>query len=733
MKRSNFIYSICLMVLIFFSGNIAIAQKDIKLKDIWSSPVFYPKMVGGFHSMKDGNTYSVLEYGNINIYSYKTGKLIKTLAKSKKLGINISSYNFSQDETKILIPTETEKIYRRSSKSYYFVYDINKSELSTLASKSKNKQSLATFSPDGNKVAYTRDNNIFVTDLNTFKETQITKDGKINSIINGGTDWVYEEEFAITQGFEWSPNGDKIAYMRFDETDVPQFTLQYFGNLYPQNYNYKYPKAGEKNSIVEIYVYDLKTKENKKMDTGSETDIYLPRFQWTKNNDILSIQRLNRLQNKFDILLANSTTGKTNTLYSEENKYYVEITDNVTYLPNGKNFILTSEKDGFNHLYLYDMKGEEIRQLTKGNWDVISVDGYDAKRKSIFYQSAESSPLNRDIYSVNLKGKRTKLSSRKGTNKAQFSTTFNYYFNSWSDANTPFVYSINKYNGKEVRILEDNKQLIDNLKKFNLSKKEFFTIKDPSYKLPSGKEVELNAYSIKPSNFDENKKYPALLFVYGGPGSQQVTNAWGWNNYFWFQMLAEKGIIVYCIDNRGTGARGEEFKKMTYKELGKFEIEDQIVAAKQLAKLNYIDENHIAMFGWSFGGFMSTLAITKGSDIFSTAIAVAPVTNWRQYDNIYTERFMRTPQENPSGYDENSPINHVSKLKGDYLLIHGSADDNVHYQNALDLITALVDADKDFDLMVYPNKDHGIYGGNTRKHLYRKMTNFLLKSFKNKN
>lgn len=732
MKKLNLCTFISVLIFILSFSTQTQAQKDINLRDIWASYEFYPHMVGGFHSMNDGNTYSILERGKLNVYSYKTGKLVRTVVSSSDLvpegakrPLMLSSYFFSPNEDKILIPTETEAIYRRSSKSVFYVYDIASKKLDLL---SEGMQRLATFSPDGKSVAFVRENNIFVKDLKSNEEKQITTDGKFNHIINGTTDWVYEEEFAITQGFSWSPEGDKIAFMKFDESNVREFNMQYFGDLYPEDYRYKYPKAGEDNSIVEIYVYDLKSAKTTKMDTGKETDIYLPRFQWTQDNNVLSIQRLNRLQNDFDILLANATDGSTKVLYNEKNKYYIDIFDNLRFLPGGKQFILSSEKDGYNHIYLYGMDGKEIKQLTKGKWDVTEVLGYDIKRKLVFYQSAETSPLNRDIYSVSLKGKKKKLSSREGTNNAQFSANFNYYFNTWSDANTPFTYTINRYNGKEVRVLEKNEKLIERMKKFNLTPKEFITVSDPSYKLPNGEQVDLNGFRILPPNFDKSKKYPALLYVYGGPGSQEVKNAWGWQNYFWFQMLAEKGIIVYCFDNRGTGARGEEFKKMTYKELGKYEIEDQIAAAKYLAQQDYIDEDHIAMFGWSFGGFMSTLAVTKGADVFSTGIAVAPVTNWRQYDNIYTERFMRTPQENPTGYDENSPINHVEKLKGDYLLIHGTADDNVHYQNALDLITALVDADKDFDLMVYPNKNHSIYGGNTRLHLYRKMTKFLLKS-----
>ncbi len=718
----------------FLSGLSVTAQsekKDITLRDIWTYYKFFPKTVRGMHPLNNGEQYAVIKKGDILVYDYKTGDSLTTLVKGDELipegeekPLRISDYSVNKDETKFIIPTQTEAIYRHSTVSYNYIWDTKTKSLTPLSE--NGKQRLADFSPDGNLVAFVRDNNIFIKNLSENTEKQITFDGKKNAIINGTCDWVYEEEFGFTKAFFWSPDGNKIAFYRFDETNVKEYSLTYYGNLYPEHYKYKYPKAGEDNSIVEIYVYDLKSGKTVKMDVGGETDQYIPRIKWTEDANVLAIERLNRLQNHLDILLADATTGSSRILYTEDNPWYIDITDDLTFLPGNKYFLITSEKDGYNHIYLYSMTGKLVRQLTKGSWDVTKVYGYDAKKKRVFYQSAQSSPLNRDIYYVTLKGKKVKISSREGTNSAQFSSDFRYYVNTFSDANTPPYISVHNSSGKELRVLQDNSDFVKMMNEYNLSKQTFFTISSPEFKLPDSTIVTLNAWMIKPPDFDSTKRYPLLMYVYGGPGAQTVNNAWSWSNYFWFQMLAEKGIVVVSVDNRGTGARGQLFKKMTYLQLGKYEIADQIESAKILGKYNYIDSSRIAMFGWSYGGFMSTLAITKGADVFNTAIAVAPVTNWRYYDNIYTERYMRKPQDNPDGYDKNSPINFTDKIKGNYLLCFGSADDNVHPQNSMDLITALVKSNKQFDMMVYPNKNHGIYGGNTRYHLYKKMTDFLI-------
>jgi dipeptidyl-peptidase-4 len=582
---------------------------------------------------------------------------------------------------------------------------------------------LATFSPDGKKVAFMRDNNLFIKDLQSGEEKQFTTDGEINKIINGAPDWVYEEEFSFSKAFEWSPDGSSIAFIRFDESKVKEYELTIYGELYPEHYKYKYPKAGEDNSVVSVHIYHLADGKTTKVDIGTNTDIYIPRIKWTKNPKVLSVQRLNRLQNKWEILLADADNGSTKVLYTEENKYYIDITDNLYFLDNEKGFIFTSEKDGYNHIYYYDMQGNEVAQLTKGNFDVTEVYGLDEKRALLFYQAAKSSPLNRELFSVNINnGKTEQISTKTGTNSAQFSSDFKYFVNTFSDANTPPYMTVNRDNGNELYVLEDNKELVKLLKQHKYSNKEFFTFKTDD-------DIELNGWMIKPSDFDSTKRYPVFMYLYGGPGSQTVTNSWGWSNLLWFEMLAQKGYIVVSVDNRGTGARGEVFKKATYLKLGYLETIDQINANKYLGTLPYVDSKRIGIFGWSFGGYMSTLCMTKGAAYFKAGIAVAPVTNWRYYDNIYTERFMRKPQENGDSYDSNSPISHAEKLKGKYLLIHGLADDNVHPQNSMDLITALVNENKQFEMQMYPNSNHGIYTGRyTHYHVYKRMTDFILQN-----
>ena len=720
---------LCFLILSASWANGQDTLKNISLEDIWLKYKFYPKSVRGIKSLNNGEQYTKIENNAIVVYEYQTGDSTTTLVNGNMLipegdeeSLKIGAFSMSEDETKFLIPSETERIYRHSSKSTFFLYDTESKSLSKL---STGKQRLATFSPDGSKVAFVRDNNIFVKDLNSNIESQITTDGEFNHIINGICDWVYEEEFGFSKAFFWSPDSKKIAYYRFDETKVKEFTMTYFGDLYPELYTYKYPKAGEDNSLVDIYVYHIERNKRIKMDIGEDKDQYIPRIKWTKNANVLAIQRLNRLQNHLDILLADANDGVSKVIYSETNKYYIDITDNLIFLPDNEHYILTSEMDGYNHIYLYNIQNGLIRQLTSGEWVVKKVYGYDQSKKKVYYQSTESSPLNRDIAFVDLKGKRKTISSRSGSNSADFSGNYKYYINTWSDVNTPPFITVNKSDGKEVRVLESNQSMIDLLKEYQMSKTEFYTFSSPLFTLPDSSVVELNAWRILPSDFDPDKKYPVLITIYGGPGSQEVTNSWGYFNYIWYQMLAQQGFIVVSVDNRGTGSRGEAFKKMTYKELGKYETIDYIETAKHLASLDYVDNDKIAIFGWSYGGFMACNAITQGADYFNTAIAVAPVTNWRYYDNIYTERFMRTPQENPDGYDNNSPINHADKLKGNLLLVHGSTDDNVHYQNTMDMITALVNANKQFDLFIYPNRNHGIYGGNTRYHLFKKMTDYL--------
>jgi dipeptidyl-peptidase 4 len=710
-------------------GFVLSQENELSLKDIFASRKFFPKGVYGLNPMNDGNTYSRLESDSINVYSYESGNYIKTLAIGKDIipegdttPIDLSDYTFSKDESKLLIATATEYIYRYSSVSEYYIWDIASKKLRRLST--GGKQRLATFSPDGTKVAFVRDNNLIVTEMVKNIETQVTTDGKQNDIINGTTDWVYEEEFAITQGFEWSPDGKKIAYYRFDESNVPVYTMTEWGDLYPKEIELKYPKAGEPNSLVTVHLYDVASQQTIPVDLGPETDQYIPRFFWTKDPLKLMVLRLNRLQNQLTLLLADASTGQTAPVFQEGSPYYIEESnyDHFIFIDNNL-FLMTSERSGYYHIFLHTLdRAANFTDLTNSNWDVTDVFGYDQSTGLVWFAAASSSPINREIWTVDLNGKMRKVSDNIGTHRPQFSSNFKYYIDNFSDANTPSVYTVNKPNGKAIRTVEDNEALRKTWTDYNFSKKEFFTF-------TTSEGIELNGWKILPPGFDPNKKYPILMEVYGGPGSQTVLNGSGNPfDFTWYQMLAQKGYIIASVDNRGTGARGEAFKKVTYLQLGKYETIDQIEAAKYFASQSYADPARIGIWGWSYGGFMSTLCITKGADVFSTAVAVAPVTNWRYYDNIYTERFMRKPQDNPGGYDDNSPINFADKLKGKYLIIHGTGDDNVHVQNTMDMTTALLKANKQFEMFLYPNKNHGIYGGTTRLNLYTRMTDFILKN-----
>ena len=709
-------------------------KKNFELEDLYMRPTFYAKSVRGMNSMKDGKSYASFEKGQLNIYNYKTGKLEKTLfgisdlvMEGEDMPIGLQNYELSANEDKMLCITDMESIYRHSYHATYYIYDFKTKTLQPLSE--NGKQRLATFSPDATKVAFMRDNNLFIKDLKTGDEKQFTNDGLYNHIINGAPDWVYEEEFSFSQGFYWSPDSKKIAYMKFDESNVREFQMEEFEGLYPEWYSFKYPKAGEDNSIVGIYVYDLESGKTMKMDTGEETDIYLPRIAWTKDANILAIQRLNRHQNHLEILAANATTGKSRVFYDETNDYYIDITDNWHFLDDGNSFLMTAEKSGYNHIYLYLLDGTWVKQLTDGPWDVTEVYGFDGKE--VYFQAAKNTPTDRQIYAVNLKGQMREVIGRPGTNSARFSNDFSYLININSSISQPRQYELYTNKGKLVRVLEDNHEFAEKLKEFNLGEKKLMKISDPAFTLPDGTQVDVDAWQILPPDFDPSKKYPVLIYVYGGPGHQTVNNAWADSDYWWMQLLAQHGIISVSINNRGSGAQGEVFKKMTYLQLGKYETEDMITLAKYMAKQPYVDAERIGIYGWSYGGFMAANGITKGADVISTAVSVAPVTNWRYYDNVYTERFMRTPQENPDGYDKNSPVHNTELIKGNYLLCHGSGDDNVHYQNAMELIKAMISNGKQFDLMIYPNKNHGIYGGyeygsgECRMHLFTKIDAFL--------
>ena len=710
---------------LFFTAitSLSAQQKDITLEEIWGGS-FQTERLDVLRSLKNGKEYSVLNYdrttkvSTIDVYDYKSGQKVKTLLSTNDLtGVErILSYEFNKDESKLLLATEQQRIYRHSSIGTYYVYDIKSKELTLV---STNKIQEPTFNNDGTMIAYGFENNSYYMNLGSGEETQITDDGRKNSIINGITDWVYEEEFAFVRAFDWNKDGSKIAYIRFDETEVPEFSMDIYGKeLYQTQQVFKYPKAGEANAKVSLHVYDLATKNTSNVDVSTYNSYYIPRIKWTEDKNILSAQVTNRHQNVVDLIFVDTRNNTSSLILQETDKAYVDITDDLTFL-NNNSFIWTSEKSGWNHIYHYDKTGKLINQVTNGDWEVTNYYGFDQNTGRIYYQSTENGSINRDVYSVLRSGKnKVRLSQKTGTNSGSFSADYSYFINSFSNSSTPTEYTLHEsLKGTQIRDVVNNASLKSKLSEYKISPKEFSTININGN--------DLNMYMIKPLDFDPNKKYPLFMYQYSGPGSQQVANRWGGSNDYWHQMLAQEGFIVACVDGRGTGLKGRDFKKMTQKELGKYEVEDQIAVAQKLGLLPYIDAARIGIWGWSYGGFMSSNCLFQAADTFSMAIAVAPVSSWRFYDTIYTERYMETPQENPTGYDENSPISHVDKMKGDFLLVHGSADDNVHAQNTMRLVEALVQADKDFDWAVYPDKNHGIYGGNTRLHLFKKMTRFV--------
>ncbi len=703
---------------------VVVAQQKITVDQIYSG-TFRSKSMDELQSLKNTNQYTVLNYDatsktmKIDLYDFGSLKKVNTLIDSKNflaLSNGIDSYSFSKDEKQILIANNTQQIFRNSFTADYFLYDMSTKQLVKVLEEVQEP----TFSPDGKLIAFAKKNNMFVYDILSKSSIAITEDGKKNTIINGITDWVYEEEFSFVRAFDWSADSKKIAYIKFDESEVPEFSMTMYGkDLYPTLNTFKYPKAGEKNSKVSLNLYDIISKTTKIVSLSNYKDFYIARLKWTSDPNILSAQVLNRHQNQLDLLFIDSNSAAAKIVHSEKDKAYVDVHDNLTFLKDNS-FVWTSEKDGYNHIYLVDKNGKLKNQVTTGNWDVTSFYGLDEKNNKIFYQSVESGSINRDIYAIGLDGKnKTRLTQESGTSAATFSPNYEFFINKFSNAITPPRFTLNESKaGKLVKEILNNNELSAKTATFNLPAKEFSEMKTIGGQT-------LNCWTIKPINFDSNKKYPVLMYQYSGPGSQQVNNEWTDTNDLWYFMLAQQGYVVVCVDGRGTGYKGAAFKKVTQMQLGKLEVEDQIDAAKTLATLPYIDKNRIGIWGWSYGGFMASNCLLKGADVFKMAIAVAPVTNWRFYDSIYTERYLTTPQENPSGYDDNSPINHVAKLKGNFLLIHGSGDDNVHVQNSMQMISALIQANKQFDSEIYPDNNHGIYGGYTRIQLYNKMTTFI--------
>ncbi|WP_312397932.1 S9 family peptidase [Chryseobacterium sp.] len=693
----------------------SLSAQEITLDKIYSG-YYRGKGIAGITSMKNGENYLVIEPTGIAKYSYKTSQKEGNIVDGQ-----FESYEFSDDESKILLLKGSQPIYRHSFLGVFDVKDLKSGK--TLSLNDGKPVQEPRFSPDATKVAFIVDNNIFYQDLNSGKITQVTEHGVKNKVLNGLADWVYEEEFGHARLYEWTKNSNAIVFVKSVETDVPEIYIPIYGKtLYPTEMRYKYPKAGEKNSVVSAHIYLLDGGKKTKVNLDNFKNYYIPNVIQTSKPDEIVLITSQRTQNASDVLKVNTKTGEVKKLFTETDEKWID-TDNVTLeFLDDNSFLWGSERDGNRHLYWYDQDGKLKKQVTKGNWEVTDYYGFNPKSKEIYVQTTEKGSINKVVSKVNIEnGKSQLISNAEGNNSANFSKNYNYFIETSSTAAKPYTFVLKDGNGKTVKELQNNNDQLQKLKSDNFTEKEFITI-------PNNAGDQMNAWIIKPKNFDKNKKYPLFMFQYSGPGSQQVANSWDNGNGIWFEMLAQKGYIVACVDGRGTGYKGAKFKKVTYMNLGKYEIEDQITAAKWFGNQSYIDKSRIGMFGWSFGGYMTSLAMTKGADVFKMGIAVAPVTNWRYYDSVYTERFLRTPQENPDGYDKNSPTEYANLLKGKFLLIHGTADDNVHFQNSMEFSEALIQNKKQFDFMAYPDKNHGIYGGQTRPQLYQKMTDFILEN-----
>lgn len=725
-----------LLLAIFVTG--IQAQQKVTLRDI-AQGTYRAQGISGLKPMLDGEHYTQIssDHKRIVKYSFKTGEEVGTLfdvttARDCDLK-SFDDYILSPDEKLILIQTETKPIYRHSFTAVYYIYNVKNNKMEPLSN--NGPQQVPLFSPDGNQIAFVRNNNIYLVKL-LFgnSESQVTKDGEYNHVLNGIPDWVYEEEFSFNRAFDFSADSKMIAYVRFDESAVPMFSFPWYKGLapektsyatYPGAYEYKYPKAGEVNSKVSVHTYDIKSHVTRKMDLQIDSDGYIPRIKFTSDPEKLAIMTLNRHQNRLDLYMANPRSGLCKVAIRDEAEQYIKESaySNIKFYP--EHIVMMSEKDGYNHLYLYTIAGNLVKQITKGQFEVTSFLGWDQKANVFYYASNEGSPLRTAIYKIDGKGKKTKLSTRTGSNSAIFSTNQKYYINTFSNISTPTLITLNDNRGKELTTLLDNSKLKAQTAQLNMPQKEFFT-----FRTSSG--VELNGWMMKPANFNANKKYPVILHQYSGPGSQQVIDRWGIGSFgdggLFEAYMCDKGYIMVCVDGRGTGGRGVAFEKCTYLQLGVKEAEDQVETARYLGTLPYIDGKRIGIWGWSFGGYNTLMSMSDGSGAFKAGVAIAAPSDWRFYDTVYTERFMRTPKENAEGYDAGSAIKRAPQLKGSLLLIHGTADDNVHYQNCAEYSEALVQAGIQFDMQVYTNRNHGIFGGKTREHLMNRVANFFIQN-----
>ncbi|HJH48065.1 S9 family peptidase [Bacteroides fragilis] len=733
MKRKFIFLFFCLCCLAGFAQG----GKALDLKEI-NSGKFSPENIYGVVPMPDGEHYTQRNAEGTQIvkYSFRTGEPVEVVfdvAKARECPFKkFDSYQFSPDGSKILIATETTPIYRHSYTAVHYLYPVKRNDKGVTTNNIVEKlsdggpQQAPVFSPDGNLVAFVRDNNIFLVKLlYGNSESQVTEDGKLNSVLNGIPDWVYEEEFGFNRALEFNADNTMLAYVRFDESEVPSYTFPLFAGEAPRNnalqdypgeYTYKYPKAGYPNSKVSVHTFDIKSKVTRQVKLPIDTDGYIPRIRFTQDPNKLAIMTLNRHQNRFDMYFADPRSTVCKLALRDESPYYINenVFDNIRFYPD--NFSFVSDKSGYPHLYWYSMNGNLIKQVTSGNYEVKSFIGWNPDTNEFYYTSNEESPMRQAVYKIDRKGKKVKLSNQQGTNSPIFSSSMKYFMNKFTSLDTPMLITLNDNTGKVLKTLVTNDKLKEKLAGYAIPQKEFFT-----FKTTEG--VDLNGWMMKPVNFDPSKRYPVLMFQYSGPGSQQVLDKWGisWETY-----MASLGYVVACVDGRGTGGRGSEFQKCTYLNLGVKEAKDQVEAAKYLGGLPYVDKGRIGIWGWSFGGYMTIMSMSEGTPVFKAGVAVAAPTDWKYYDTVYTERFMRTPKENAEGYKAASAFSRADNLHGNLLLVHGMADDNVHFQNCTEYAEHLVQLGKQFDMQVYTNRNHGIYGGNTRNHLYTRLTNFFL-------
>lgn len=727
------------MALLLAVSSVAVSAQKMSIKDI-TSGAFAAKTVSGIYPIDGTDQYARISQDGKQIlqYSFKTGKQTAVLFDvDNTMGEKISrfdNYMFSPKGDKMLIATNTERIYRRSYKADFYIYNIKTTKLEKLSD--NGKQQVPLWSPDGNQIAFVRNNNLFLVKLlYDNAESQVTKDGKFNEIMNGIPDWVSEEEFGFNRAFCFNADGTMLCWIKYDERKVKTYSLQLFKGLqpemmefasYPGDYSYKYPKAGEDNSIVSAWSYDIKSHQTYKLQIPLEAEGYIPRIKMTDDASKIIVYMMNRHQDELNLYMVNPRSTVARLLIKEESKCYVKEEAVEGVLVGHSTILLPSDRDGYMHLYLYNMAGTQIRKIGDGNYDITDVYGYDEATGDVYYQAAAISPHDRQVYVSHKNGKTERLTDKEGWNTAMFSGDYKFFINTWSDYNTPYLYTLRSQNGKVLSILEDNQALRSKVAQYGWTKKEAF-----SFTTPEG--VKLDGWMIKPAGFDASRKYPVIMHQYSGPGSQQVVNSWsagsmGQGGAFDYY-LAEHGFIVVSVDGRGTGGRGSGFEKAVYLRMGDLESKDQVEAALWLGKQSYVDKDRIGIWGWSFGGFNTLMSMSEGRNVFRAGVAIAPPTNWKFYDTIYTERYMRTPKENPEGYATN-PIERASKLHGSLLICHGVADDNVHPQNSFEYSEALVQADKDFKELFYTNRNHSIYGGNTRNHLLRQVANFFISELK---